>query len=126
MERHRRRRHKALLGASCNCLVIRPYVLVVSTEGEAEEVRTIGCGVAGTYKWTGIAAQGSKLTCAPCSADDLLVIDAYAETVTSFSCGVSGAGKWNGIAHWGNNFFCAPNNAQDVLTIEDRLSLWGL
>ena len=103
------------------------YVLVV--DSVSETLATIACGVAGTYKWTGIAPMGSKLFCAPCNAADVLMIDSDTGLVRTVPTGMSGGGKgkWNGMIGMGEQkLFCAPSNASALLTLEDRLSLWGL
>ena len=97
-------------------------------DANKESVRTIGCGVAGNYKWTGIAPMGRKLFCAPCNASDVLMVDADSETVRAIPTGINEGmtGKWNGILATQSQLFCAPSNAFELLALEDRLSLWGL
>ena len=76
------------------------------------------CGVQGEYKWSGAAAVGTKIFCAPFKASSVLVIDAATEAVRTIPCGVDGEYKWDGIAAVGTTLFCAPFNASSVLAID--------
>ena len=75
----------------------------------------VDCGEQGVGKWSGIAAVGNKLFCAPCNSNLILVIDAQTEAVHTIDCGEQGDYKWSGIAAMGNKLFCAPCNSNQVL-----------
>ena len=73
------------------------------------------CGVAGDFKWHGIAAVDRTLFCGPDDADGVLVIDADSHEVSTIAWGVAGGDEWRGIAAVDRLLFCAPCHADCVL-----------
>ena len=75
----------------------------------------------GRFKWSGIAALGTKLFAAPFRAPVLLVVETLAGVVVrgnSTDAVHKGVLKWRGIAALGTKLFAAPDRAPVLLVVE--------
>ena len=71
--------------------------------------------------WSGIAAVGTTLYCAPSEASAVLKIDTKMDKTELIDCHLGildGSSKWSGIAAVGTKLYCAPLNASSILVID--------
>ena len=86
--------------------------------GASETFSTITISATGDFKYFGAAAVGTKVYFAPCSQDNVGVIDATTDTFSTITISVTGNYKYSGAAALGTKVYLAPKGQDNVGVID--------